>query len=42
MNALDLKLEALDVIDVPLSDEFWTGFFAGAGLTLAIAAFAAT
>lgn len=37
---MDLQLELLDDIEAPLSDEFWTGFVAGAGLVLGIAAIA--
>lgn len=37
---MDLKLEVLDDLEAPLSDAFWTGFVAGAGLVLAAAAIA--
>ena len=35
---MELKLESLDAIEAPLSDEFWTGFAIGAGIILAAAA----
>ena len=36
-NMLDLNLETLEPIEVPLSDAFWTGFGLGAGTVLAAA-----
>ena len=35
---MDLKIEMLDAVEAPLSDEFWTGFLGGAGLVLGVAA----
>lgn len=31
-QAMDLSFEALDDIDVPLSNDFWTGFGIGLGV----------
>lgn len=39
---MNLNLEILDDLEAPLSDEFWTGFIAGAGLVLGVAAVVAT
>jgi hypothetical protein len=33
---LDLNIEALDPIEAPLSDEFWTGFVGGIGVGAAV------
>jgi len=35
---MDLTFETLDDLEAPLSNDFWTGFVAGAGLIIAIGA----
>lgn len=35
---MDLKIETLDPVEAPLSDQFWEGFIGGAGIVLGVAA----